>query len=296
MDNAQGSKWFNGLLQENEMTMIPTTELPDGSSMPVFGLGTWGMGERRSHFAAEVTALRAGLDLGVSLIDTAEMYGSGGAEQVVGEAIRGRRDKTYLVSKVLPSNAGHQGAIKACEESLRRLGTDRLDLYLLHWRGAIPLTETVRAFEDLKKAGKILRWGVSNFDVEDISELEAVSKACAANQVLYNLMRRGIEFDLVGMSRQRSMPIMAYSPIEQGSLATGKVLGAIAQAHGATSAQIALAWVLGTPGVVAIPKTRHPARVAENLNSLTVRLTLADRAALDAAFPPPRRKHSLEML
>lgn len=278
------------------MTIIPTTGLPDGSSMPVFGLGTWGMGESRADFDSEVKALRAGLDLGIGLIDTAEMYGGGGAEQVVAKAIAGRREETYLVSKVLPSNAGHRQAVRACEESLRRLGTDRLDLYLLHWRGSVPLAETVRAFEDLRQAGKILRWGVSNFDVDDIRELEAVSKACAANQVLYNLTRRGIEFDLVGLSRERSMPIMAYSPIEQGSLAADKALAGIARAHGATPAQIALAWVLQGPGMIAIPKTSRPERVAENLGSLRITLTDEDRAKLDAAFPPPRRKRSLEMI
>jgi diketogulonate reductase-like aldo/keto reductase len=278
------------------MTSIPTTKLPDGSFMPVFGLGTWGMGESRAGFEAEARALRAGLDLGVTLIDTAEMYGSGGAEQVVASAIAGRRDETYLVSKVLPSNAGHRQAIRACEESLKRLGTDRLDLYLLHWRGGVPLAETVRAFEDLRKAGKILRWGVSNFDVEDIRELETISKACAVNQVLYNLVRRGIEYDLMPMSRKLSMPIMAYSPIEQGRLAGDRTLAAIAAAQSATPAQIALAWVLDRPGVVVIPKSSRPSRVSENLMSLSIRLTRAELAALDAAFPPPRRKRSLEMI
>ncbi len=278
------------------MTTIPTTTLPDGSTMPVFGLGTWGMGEVRSQATAEVAALRAGLDLGITLIDTAEMYGSGGAEQVVGAAIAGRREQTYLVSKVLPSNAGHRQTIRACEGSLKRLGTDRLDLYLLHWRGGTPLAETIAAFDELKRAGKILRWGVSNFDVDDLRELEAISAECQSNQVLYNLTRRGIEYDLIGMCRERSMSVMAYSPIEQGALAHGKVLEAIAREHAATPAQIALAWVLQRPGIVAIPKSRHPARLAENLGALTIKLTDADKAKLDAAFPPPRRKHPLEMI
>jgi diketogulonate reductase-like aldo/keto reductase len=278
------------------MTAIATTKLPDGSSMPVFGLGTWGMGETRARFDAEVAALRIGLDLGVSLIDTAEMYGNGGAERVVAEAISGRRDATYLVSKVLPSRAGRRLAIQACEDSLLRLRTDHLDLYLLHWRGSVPLQETVRAFEELRKAGKILRWGVSNFDAEDMRELDAAGSGCAANQVLYNLMRRGIEYDLLGDAQRRSMPIMAYSPIEQGRLAAHAALAGIAHAHGATPAQIALAWVLDKPGVVAIPKSSHPDRVCENIKSLAVTLTDSDRAALDKAFPPPRSKRPLEMI
>lgn len=278
------------------MTAIPTTSLPDGSAMPVFGMGTWHMGESSSRFDAEVAALRRGLELGVSLIDTAEMYGSGGAERVVAEAIAGRRDAAYIVSKVLPSNALHQRTVRACEESLKRLGTDRLDLYLLHWRGGTPLEETVRAFEDLQAAGKIVRWGVSNFDVDDLEELEAISPACATNQVLYNLTRRGIEHDLLPYQQARSMPVMAYSPIEQGELAGHDVLEKIASSHGATSAQVALAWVLDRPGVIAIPKTGNPDRMAENVAALDLRLTDADRQALDRAFPPPRRKQPLEMI
>lgn len=278
------------------MTTIPTTTLPDGSSMPVFGLGTWKMGEDRGRFDDEVAALRAGLDLGVRLIDTAEMYGSGGAERVVAKAIEGRRDEVYVVSKVLPSNASRQRAIRACEDSLKRLGIDQLDLYLLHWRSNTALAETVRAFEDLKAAGKLARWGVSNFDVEDMRELEAVSGECAANQVLYNLTRRGIEHDLLGFSQQRSMPIMAYSPIEQGRLTRHRVLAEIARSHGATPAQVALAFVMGRPGVVAIPKTSRPERVKENLAALDVALTEADRAALDKAFPPPLSAQPLEMI
>ena len=278
------------------MTTIPTTPLPDGSPLPVFGMGTWHMGESRSRFEAEVAALRRGLELGIGLIDTAEMYGSGGAERVVAEAIAGQRDATYLVSKVLPSNASRQRTVRACEESLRRLGTDRLDLYLLHWRGGTPLAETVRAFEDLQAAGKIVRWGVSNFDVDDLTELAAISRDCAVNQVLYNLTRRGIEHDLLPFQQARSMPVMAYSPIEQGELVGHEVLEEIAARHDATSAQVALAWVLGTPGVIAIPKTSNPDRMAENLGALDLQLTEADRAALDRAFPPPRRKQPLEMI
>lgn len=278
------------------MTSIPTTPLPDGSQMPVFGLGTWMMGERRGDHDREVATLRAGLDLGITLIDTAEMYGQGGAERMVAEAIAGRRDEVYLVSKVLPSNASYDGTLRACEESLRRLETDRLDVYLLHWRGSFRLEETVRAFDKLAADGKILRWGVSNFDVDDMEELEASSDRCATNQVLYNLSRRGVEHDLLAWSRRRSMPIMAYSPIEQGRLAHSSDLAAIAQAHGATPAQIALAWVLDKPGIVAIPKTSHPERVEENLKALDIRLTDEDRARLDKAFPPPRGKTGLEMI
>ena len=278
------------------MTAIPTTPLPDGSVIPVYGMGTWHMGESRGRFEDEVAALRRGLELGISLIDTAEMYGSGGAEEVVAEAISGRRDATYLVSKVLPSNASRQGTLRACEESLARLRTDRLDLYLLHWRGGTPLAETVRAFEDLKSAGKILRWGVSNFDRDDMEELAAISADCAVNQVLYNLTRRGIEYDLLPYQQQRSIPVMAYSPIEQGQLSDEGTLEEIAEAHGATATQVALAWVMDKPGVMAIPKTSNPTRMEENLRALELRLTDADRAALDQAFPPPRRRQPLEML
>ncbi|MGV8955873.1 MAG: aldo/keto reductase [Cypionkella sp.] len=278
------------------MRDIPTTPLPDGTPIPVLGLGTWKMGERNSDTASEIAALRAGLDQGITLFDTAEMYGSGGAERVLGEAIAGRRDEAFVVSKVLPSNAGRARAIAACEASLKRLGTDRLDLYLLHWRGSVPLTETVRAFEDLVAAGKIRRWGVSNFDPADLSELDAISRNCASNQVLYNLTRRGIEFDLLPQAQRRSMPIMAYSPIEQGALLDHATLAEIARNHAATPAQIALAWVLRRPGLVAIPKTSRPERVAENLGALDIELTETDIAKLDKAFPPPRRKTALEMI
>jgi diketogulonate reductase-like aldo/keto reductase len=279
------------------MTTIRTTPMPNGGAMPVFGLGTWRMGERASEAEHEVAALRKGLDLGVTLIDTAEMYGSGGAERIVAQATDGRRDAVYVVSKVLPTNASYERTLRACEESLRNLRTDRLDLYLLHWRGPHPLTETIRAFDRLKADGKILAWGVSNFDVDDMQELETISTDCAANQVLYNLSRRGIEHDLVAWSQQRSMPIMAYSPIDQGSLAHNKAIKEIAEARGVTAAQIALAWVMmATPGIVAIPKTSRPDRVEENLKALEVRLTDEDMSALDEAFPPPRGKQSLEMI
>jgi len=278
------------------VTVIPSTALPDGSSIPVFGMGTWHMGESRGRFDTEVAALRRGLEMGISLIDTAEMYGSGGAEQVVGAAIAGQRDAAYLVSKVLPSNASRQRTIAACEASLKRLGTDRLDQYLLHWRGGTPLAETLRAFEDLKAAGKILRWGVSNFDIDDMQELAALSPDCAVNQVLYNLTRRGIEYDLLPYQQQRSIPVMAYSPIEQGQLGDDAALERIGRAHGATAAQVALAFVMDKPGVMAIPKTSNVKRMEENLRALDLKLTDADRATLDRAFPPPRRKQPLEMI
>lgn len=275
---------------------IPTTTLPDGTSMPVFGLGTWMMGERADRLRQEVDTIRAGIAQGITLIDTAEMYGDGGSERMVGEAIAGKREGLFLVSKVLPHNASRQGTIAACERSLKNLGTDRLDLYLLHWRGRYPLAETVEAFERLKADGKIARWGVSNFDVDDMDELEAITDQCQANQVLYNCTRRGIEFDLLPDAQDKCMAIMAYSPIEQGRLAGNTAIDAIARRHNATPAQIALAFVLRHPGIVAIPKTSRPDRVAENLAALEIELTSEDLADIDRAFPPPRRKIPLEMI
>ncbi len=275
---------------------IPTTTMPDGTAIPVFGLGTWMMGERARDRETEIATLRAGIEQGITLIDTAEMYADGGSERMVGQAIAGRRDELFLVSKVLPHHAGYAGTIAACEESLLRLGTDRLDLYLLHWRGQHPLPETVRAFETLVAAGKIRRWGVSNFDADDMAELATISSNCQTNQVLYNLARRGIEFDLLPKAQAAGMPIMAYSPIEQGRLAGHPAIAAIARRHSATPAQIALAWVLRQPGMIAIPKTSRPERVAENLKAMEIKLSTEDLAALDAAFPPPRRKNALEMI
>jgi diketogulonate reductase-like aldo/keto reductase len=275
-----------------------TLPLPDGEPIPVLGQGTWGMGERASSRAAEVGALRRGLDLGLTLIDTAEMYGEGGAEEVVGEAVRGRRDAVFLVSKLYPHNASAQGTIAACERSLRRLGTDRLDLYLLHWRGAHPLAETVAAFERLRRDGKLRHWGVSNLDAEEMGELVAVpgGEACATNQVLYNPSRRGIEWDLLPWCRERGMPVMAYSPIEQGRLPTGGVLARLARAHGCGPFQVALAWVLAQPGVLAIPKSAVLEHVEANAAALDVRLSADDLAAIDQEFPPPARKRPLAML
>ncbi len=275
---------------------IRTTALPCGEPVPVFGLGTWMMGERKESFADEVAALRLGLDLGATLIDTAEMYAD--AELVVGEAVKGRRDGLFIVSKVLPSNASHAGTVAACERSLKRLGTDRIDLFLLHWRGGVPLAETVEAFEALKAAGKIRHWGVSNFDTDDMEKLSALPAGgnCQSNQVLYNLTRRGIEFDLLPWSRERSMPVMAYSPIEQGALAGNRALQAVADRHGASLAQIALAWVMREDGVIAIPKAVRPEHVRQNIAAADISLTQDDLAALDRAFAPPSRKRPLEMI
>lgn len=275
---------------------IPTTTLPDGTAIPVFGLGTWMMGERARELQTEIATLRAGIEQGITLIDTAEMYADGGSERMVGQAMAGGRDAVFLVSKVLPHHASYSGTIAACEQSLLRLGTDRLDLYLLHWRGQHPLAETVRAFEALVAAGKIRRWGVSNFDADDMAELETISSNCQTNQVLYNLARRGIEFDLLPKAQAAGMPVMAYSPIEQGRLARHPAIATIARNHGATPAQIALAWVLRQPDMIAIPKTSRPERVAENLKALEITLGTEELAALDAAFPPPRRKNALEMI
>ena len=276
---------------------IQPISLPGGETVPALGQGTWKMGESRSSHDAEVKALQLGLELGMTLIDTAEMYADGGAETVTGEAIKGHRGEVFLVSKVLPSNASRAGTIAACERSLKRLGTDRLDLYLLHWRGRYDLEETIAGFSALKEAGKIRYWGVSNFDVDDMEELlDKAGRACAANQVLYNLTRRGIEHDLTGWSARHKIPIMAYSPVEQGRLAKHRGLDAVAKAHGVTPAQIALAFVLAQPNFIAIPKATEPAHVRENAAAAEIALSAADLAALDAAFPPPRRKTSLEMI
>jgi len=276
---------------------INRVALPSGETVPALGQGTWKMGESRAQRAAEIRALQLGLDLGMRLIDTAEMYADGVAEEITGEAIAGRRDELFLVSKVLPGNASRAGTIAACERSLKRLKTETIDLYLLHWPSHHPLAETVAGFEALQKSGKIRLWGVSNFDPADMEDLLAAGgRAVAANQVLYNLTRRGIEYDLMPWSAKHHVPIMAYSPIEQGRLARHRELGKIAEAHGATSAQIALAFVLGQPNVIAIPKSGNDAHVRDNRAAADIVLTPADLAALDAAFPPPRRKSSLEMI
>jgi diketogulonate reductase-like aldo/keto reductase len=277
---------------------IPAVTLPGGRQVPALGLGTWHMGEGAASLADEVASLRAGMDLGMTLIDTAEMYADGGAETVVGEAIRGRRDEVFLVSKVLPSNASRAGTIAACEASLKRLGTDHIELYLLHWRGRHPLAETVEAFERLKTEGKIGAWGVSNFDVSDMRELLDAAEPArpAANQVLYNLARRGIEFDLLRWSQVQGIPVMAYSPLDEGRLVGHPVLEEIGHIHGATSAQVALAFLLSRQGVIAIPKSGAPDRVRENRLAADIRLTAEDIRLIDDAFPPPKNKRPLEMI
>jgi diketogulonate reductase-like aldo/keto reductase len=262
--------------------------------MPQLGQGTWHMGEDRGRRPQEVAALRLGLDLGMTLIDTAEMYADGGSEEVVGEAIAGRRGQVFLVSKVYPHNATRTGVPAACGRSLRRLRVECIDLYLLHWPGSTPVEETAEAFERLRGAGKIRHWGVSNFDVD---EMERLPPGCCTNQVLYNLEARGIEFDLLPWSREQGMPVMAYSPVGQGGrLLRNPVLREVATRHGATPAQIALAWTLRAPGVVAIPKAAEPEHVRQNAEAGEITLLEEDLAALDAAFPPPRRKQSLAML
>jgi diketogulonate reductase-like aldo/keto reductase len=278
---------------------IRTVALPSGERIPALGLGTWRMGEDPARRETELAALERGLDLGLGLIDTAEMYGDGAAEELVGHAIAGRRDEVFLVSKVLPSNASRAKTIAACERSLRRLRTDRIDLYLLHWRGSPRLEETVEAFHDLVEAEKIRYWGVSNLDVGDMEELFEVPPEgphAQVDQVLYNLAHRGIELDLLPWCRARGVCVMAYSPIEQGRLLRNAALRGIARRHGATPAQVALAWVLRLDGVSTIPKAGTSEHVEENRAALDLRLTAQDVAELDRAFPPPAEKRPLEML
>jgi diketogulonate reductase-like aldo/keto reductase len=272
--------------------------LPSGETVPALGQGTWQMAETASRRKQEIEALRLGVELGMTLVDTAEMYGEGASEELVAEALVGQRDRLFLVSKVYPHNASRQGVVQACERSLRRLKTDRLDLYLLHWRGSVPLEETVAGFEELRRSGKIRHWGVSNFDVDDMEELLRVPSGenCAANQVLYNVTRRGPEFDLIPWMTEHRMPLMAYSPIEQGRLPRGGVLQRIGQKYGASPFQIALAWLLQKPDVIAIPKASSPDHVRDNHRALEIRLSPEDLDAIDAEFPPPRRKRPLEMI
>jgi diketogulonate reductase-like aldo/keto reductase len=271
--------------------------LKSGDKVPVLGLGTWRMGERKPERAAEVAAIRLGLDLGIRLIDTAEMYGDGGAEEMLAEALAGRRDEIFLVSKVYPHNASRKGAIAACERSLKRLKTDRLDLYLLHWRGSVPLAETVEAFQTLTKDGKVRQWGVSNFDADDMDELTALQDGgdCASNQVLYHLGSRGTEWRLLEQCRKAKVMVMAYSPLGQGPLLRKPALGKVALRHGVDPAAVALAWVLRQPGVITIPKAVKPEHVRANMKALDVKLDADDLAALDAAFPPPKRAGPLDM-
>ncbi|HVZ02595.1 MAG TPA: aldo/keto reductase [Dongiaceae bacterium] len=277
-------------------------KLPMGDEIPVLGLGTWKMGESRAKRADEVKALKLGIDLGMNLIDTAEMYADGKSEEVVAEAIAGQRDKVFIVTKVLPSNASRQGVVAAGERSLKRLGIDVIDLYLLHWRGGHPLAETLAGFHDLMKAGKIRSFGVSNFDVSDMKEwlaLNGAAKGAAAtqaNQVLYNVTARGIDFDLIPWQAERSIPVMAYSPLAQGGLPRSKGLQAVAARHQATVAQVMLAWCIRRPGVFAVPKTSRVEAIRENAAAASVGLTAADLAEIDRDFPAPRQAKPLEML
>ena len=278
---------------------MKTVQLPDGERVPALGQGTWRMGEKKKAHADEVAALRLGIDLGMTLMDTAEMYGEGGAEKVVANAIAGQRDRVFVVTKVYPHNASRTELPKACERSLKRLRIDAIDLYLLHWRGDVPLVETVAGFEKLRSEGKIRRWGVSNFDVEDMEELLATENgsSCATNQVLYNLENRETEFDLLPWSQRNKIPIMAYSPVGHGrGLLNNATLKKIAKRHNATPTQIALAWVLRQPGVIAIPKASNKAHVRENAQSTDLELTKGDLTEIDRAFPSPKSKQPLAML
>jgi diketogulonate reductase-like aldo/keto reductase len=280
------------------MTM-PQITLPDGEKVPAYGQGTWHMGETRTRFADEAAALQLGIDLGITLIDTAEMYGNGVAEEIVAEAAKGRRDKLFIVSKVLPYNGSARGTIDACERSLKRLKTDHIDLYLLHWRGSHPFAETLAAFDKLKQQGKIRYHGVSNFDRRDMEEWvkTAGGGTVASNQILYNLARRGPEWEVIPWCRQRSISIMAYSPIEQGRMLGHKGLADIASRHnGATPAQVALAWLLRRDGMIVIPKAGNKEHVRENVGALDLQLTDQDLTDLDKSFPPPKGRTALGML
>ncbi|WP_041390090.1 aldo/keto reductase [Polaromonas sp. JS666] len=272
--------------------------LPCGEAVPALGMGTWCMGETLGRRAQELATLRRGLDLGCTLVDTAEMYGEGLAEALVGEAIQGRRDEAFLVTKVYPHNASFAGAQAACERSLRRLKTDRIDLYLLHWRGNVPLAETLRAFQALQQAGKIRHYGVSNLDISDMEELWSLpgGHGVQTNQLLYNLTRRGIEWDLLPWLHERHIPVMAYSPIEQSRLLRQPGLTGFAQRHGMRPAQAALAWLLARDGVMAIPKTSHPDRLTENIAAADMALSGEQLAELDALFRPPSGPIALEMI
>ena len=275
-----------------------TVVLPSGERVSALGQGTWNIGDRAETRAEEIAALRMGLDHGLTLIDTAEMYGNGRSEELVAEAIAGRRDEVFIVSKVLPENATRRGTLGACERSLKRLATDRIDLYLLHWRGSVPLAESLKALDQLQGDGKIRHYGVSNLDLADMQQLDSLtgSSGVAANQVLYNLSRRGIEWDLLPWLRARHIPVMAYSPLEQARLIKHKGLAAFAKKYGMTAAQAALAWLLAKNDVIAIPKSGNRVRLKENLGALVQSLSAAQLSELDKLFPPPSGPRSLEML
>ena len=272
--------------------------LPSGETLPALGQGTWNMGDKRDTRREEISSLQLGLDLGLKLIDSAEMYGEGKAEELIGEAIAGRRDEAFLVSKVYPHNASRKGTRSACERSLKRMRTDRIDLYLLHWRGNIPLSETIEGFIALQKAGKIRYYGVSNLDLDDMRELFSLpgGEAVATNQLLYNLTRRGIEWDLAPWLREQKIPVMAYSPIEQSRLLSNPKLADFARRHGMTPAQAALAWLLAKDDIIAIPKTGRRERLKENVGAFDHPLTREQVAELDRLFPPPRAPVPLQML
>ena len=270
-----------------------------GHPVPVLGQGTWQLGDRRDRRQQEIAALQLGIDLGLTLIDTAEMYGDGASEELVAEAITGRRDRLFLVTKVLPGNArSRRSIVTSCERSLRRLRTDRIDLYLLHWRQGEELAMVVETFGELVTSGKIRHWGVSNFDMADLQELAALpgGREVASNQVLYNVSRRGIEYDLLPRARERGVNVMAYTPIEQGKVLRNSTLRDVAARHRATAVQVALAWVIRRDGVVAIPRTGSPEHVRENAGALAIELTQQDLDDIDRAFPPPTEPQSLEMI
>jgi diketogulonate reductase-like aldo/keto reductase len=277
------------------MSDIRMVKLPSGESVPQLGQGTWHLGEDPKKRRDEIAALRLGLELGMTLIDTAEMYI--GAEDLVREAIAGRRNECFIVDKVLPSHATRHGTIAACENSLGRLVTDHIDLYLLHWRGSVPLEETVEAFEELIDAGKIRYWGVSNFDLEDMTDLFEIAEVDPqTDQVLYNLTHRGIEYNLLPWCRSRRIPIMAYAPIEEGILLDHPALKRVAARHDATPAQIAIAWVIRHPDVMTIPKAGNPQHVRENYRSVDIHLTSKDLNDLDDVFEPPERPVPLAVI
>lgn len=276
---------------------IPTTHLPFGEAIPILGQGTWRMGDDPKMKDAELRALQYGLDRGLNLIDTAEMYGNGGAEILVSEAIAGRRDQTFLVSKVLPQNAGRKETLLACERSLKRLKTDRIDLYLLHWKGTIPLSETLEAFIELVSTGKIRYWGVSNLDITSMRELVTLSggESVATNQILYNPLRRGAEWDLIPWCHQRNIPIMAYSPLDEGGIVNHPTLKSIAKQLNVTPAQVAMAWLLRQPGIISIPKAIQTIHIDENIAALNITLNKQMLEQIDQAFSPPTSAIPLEV-
>ncbi|WLT09761.1 aldo/keto reductase [Bartonella apihabitans] len=277
---------------------MKTVTFPNCSIVPALGQGTWGMGEGISPAETEADSLRAGLDLGLKLIDTAEMYGNGGSERVVGKALVGRRDDAFVVSKVLPSHASRKGTIEACERSLKNLKIEQIDLYLLHWQSSVPLSETVEALEKLVTQGKIGAWGVSNFDtalMENLAEI-APKGHIATNQILYNLSRRGPEFDLIPWCENHNIPVMAYAPIEQGRIMKNHDLLELAGKLNVAPSVLALAWVIRNPLMIAIPKTSSVKHLRENAKALAITLDHEVLQALDEIFLPPTRKQPLEVI